>query len=205
MDLAARQRQRQRLPRYWFAQRLLLTLSGQRPVHWMLGHTQGAAYDQLTALAPHPALCPATPAPHSAPVPSRTPGRPPGRVGEARPVPCAAPHVAYADLPAPYETVPARPGPAGASGVPDLARQAGGAARAEAGRAARVARPRAWPPVLWHCDEFRPEPWIIEAFARITAGDRLRALAFRLEQGADERWRCAAIDLGPTPDRPGTG
>ncbi|MFC7218550.1 Rv3235 family protein [Streptomyces polyrhachis] len=39
-------------PQEWFAQRLLLTLSGQKPVHWMLGHTVGDAYEQLLALAP---------------------------------------------------------------------------------------------------------------------------------------------------------
>lgn len=78
--------------------------------------------------------------------------------------------------------------------------------------AARIAAPpaagprpgaRALAPVVRHCDEFRPEPWIIEAFARIAAGDRLRALAFRLERGDDHRWRCAAIDLGPALGHPG--
>ncbi|MGX8906406.1 Rv3235 family protein [Streptomyces netropsis] len=115
-DPAARHRERERLPRYWFANRLLLTLSGQRPVHWMLGHTLGAAYDQLTALAPQAPLRPA----------------PPGR--------------------------------------------------------------RA--PVVRRCDEFRPRPEVIEAFARIASGDRLRALAFRLERGTDLRWRCSAVELG---------
>ncbi|MGW2598542.1 Rv3235 family protein [Streptomyces klenkii] len=108
-------RRRDRLPRYWFAERLLLTLSGRRPVHWMLGHTLGAAYDQLAALAPYAPLLPA----------------PPGR------------------------------GPA-----------------------------------VRHCDEFRPSPGVIEAFARITAGDRLLALAFRLEHCTDQRWRCSAVELG---------
>ncbi|MBT2386097.1 hypothetical protein J7E86_21435 [Streptomyces sp. ISL-11] len=54
-------RQRQGQPRYWFADRLLLTLSGQRPVHWMLGHTLGSAYDRLAALAPRAPLRPAPP------------------------------------------------------------------------------------------------------------------------------------------------
>ncbi|RST24983.1 hypothetical protein EF908_02245, partial [Streptomyces sp. WAC04770] len=39
-------------PHQWFAERLLAVLSGQRPVHWMLGHTIGDAYDQLAELAP---------------------------------------------------------------------------------------------------------------------------------------------------------
>ncbi|MEU1820398.1 Rv3235 family protein [Streptomyces roseifaciens] len=116
-DPAARRRERERLPRYWFAERLLLTLSGQRPVHWMLGHTLGAAYDQLAALAPHAPLLPA----------------PPGRS-----------------------------------------------------------------PAVRHCDEFRPSPGVIEAFARIASGDRLLALAFRLERCADQRWRCSAVELGGT-------
>ncbi|MEU5430344.1 Rv3235 family protein [Streptomyces olivoreticuli] len=114
-DPAARRREREGLPRYWFANRLLLTLSGQRPVHWMLGHTVGAAYDQLAALAPQ--------------APLRPP--PPGRT-----------------------------------------------------------------PFVRRCDEFRPRPGVIEAFARIVSGDRLQALAFRLEHGTDRRWRCSAVELG---------
>ncbi|WP_443071849.1 Rv3235 family protein [Streptomyces sp. WMMC940] len=104
---------RSRLPRYWFAERLLAVLSGHRPVHWMLGHTIGRAYEQLVRLAPA----------------------------------------------APLSTNGLRP-------------------------------------VLRHCDEYVPRPGVIEAFARITTGDRVRAMAFRLEQGPDLRWRCAAVELG---------
>ncbi|AQW51245.1 hypothetical protein SHXM_04708 [Streptomyces hygroscopicus] len=114
---AAACRQRDRLPRYWFANRLVLTLSGQRPVHTLLGHALPAAYDRLIELAP------------------RAPLRP-------------------------------------ASG-------------------------RATAPVVRRCGEYQPRHGVIEAFARIASGDRLSALAFRLELGADARWRCAAIDLGP--------
>lgn len=114
---AAACRQRDRLPRYWFANRLVLTLSGQRPVHTLLGHALPAAYDRLIELAP------------------RAPLRP-----------------------------------------------AGG---------------RATAPVVRRCGEYQPRHGVIEAFARIASGDRLSALAFRLELGADARWRCAAIDLGP--------
>ncbi|WP_259294383.1 Rv3235 family protein, partial [Streptomyces resistomycificus] len=46
-----------------------------------------------------------------------------------------------------------------------------------------------------------PRTGAIEAFARISAGDRLRAMAFRLEQGHDLRWRCTAVELGG-PRRP---
>jgi hypothetical protein len=41
----------------------------------------------------------------------------------------------------------------------------------------------------------RPHPDAIEAFARFAAGDRTRALAFRLEREGDGRWLCCAIEL----------
>ncbi|MEU8778875.1 Rv3235 family protein [Streptomyces sp. NPDC048606] len=100
-------------PHDWFARRLLAVLSGQRPVHSLLGHTVGEAYEQLAGLAPS--------------TPSRD-------------------------------------------------------------------RPR---PVLRHCGRFHPGPGVIEAFARIAAGDRVQAMAFRLEQGPDLRWRCAAVEIRP--------
>ncbi|MEU0431122.1 Rv3235 family protein [Streptomyces sp. NPDC006290] len=96
-----------------FAERLLAVLSGARPVHCMLRHTAGRAYDELAWLAE----------------------RGPLRTRGARPV------------------------------VRDIGYY--------------VARPGA-----------------VEAFARIGAGDQLRAMAFRLEQGPDLRWRCTAIELG---------
>ncbi|MEE1928068.1 Rv3235 family protein [Streptomyces sp. TRM 70351] len=49
---AARRGARERLPHYWFAHRLLLVLSGLRPVHTLLGHTNDTAYDQLVRIAP---------------------------------------------------------------------------------------------------------------------------------------------------------
>ncbi|WP_344962736.1 Rv3235 family protein [Streptomyces thioluteus] len=107
---------RARIPRYWFAEQLLLTLSGQRPVHRMIGHTLPAAYDLLAELAPRAPLRPAAPG---------------GRT-----------------------------------------------------------------PLVHRCDEFQPRPGVIEAYARIVSGDRLEALAFRLEQGTDRRWRCSAVELG---------
>ncbi|MEU8761282.1 Rv3235 family protein [Streptomyces sp. NPDC048659] len=39
-------------PHVLFAERLLAVLSGERPVHWMLGHTVGEGYEQLVRLAP---------------------------------------------------------------------------------------------------------------------------------------------------------
>lgn len=116
---ALRRRELERQPRYWFANRLLLTLSGLKPVHWMLGHALGPAYDQLVRLAP------------------LAPLRPPVTLG----------------------------------GLPPKA------------------------PVVGRCGEYRPEPHVIEAFARILMGDRVRALAFRLERGRDGRWRCSAVEL----------
>ncbi|MFB6810496.1 Rv3235 family protein [Streptomyces sp. NPDC056387] len=100
-------------PHDWFAERLLAVVSGQRPVHSLLGLTVGPAYDQLVTLAP---------------------------------------------------TAPLR------------------------------ARLR---PVLRQCGRFHPGPGVIEAFARIATGERVSAMAFRLEQGPDLRWRCAAIEMAP--------
>ncbi|MFG2311710.1 Rv3235 family protein [Streptomyces sp. NPDC048566] len=96
-----------------FAERLLAVLSGARPVHCMLRHTAGRAYDDLVRLAER--------------------------------------------------------GPLRARGTRPVVRDIG----------YYVARPGA-----------------VEAFARIGAGDQLRALAFRLEQGPDLRWRCTAVEMG---------
>lgn len=122
--VGAQRRARQSRPHLWFAEQLVLTLSGQRPVHALLGHALPAAYDRLAELAPQAPLRP---------------------------------------------LVAGRRGPV---------------------------------PALRECGLCRPGRGVIEAFARIATGERLRALAFRLELGADSRWRCAALDLGPAP---GTG
>ncbi|MFC6848289.1 Rv3235 family protein [Streptomyces caelestis] len=107
------------LPTDLFADLLLAVLSGHRPVHSMLRHTRGRAYDELAWLAE----------------------RGPLRTRGARPV------------------------------VRDIG-------------------------------YYEPRPGAIEAFARIGAGDRLRAMAFRLELGQDLRWRCTAVELGgPRPPR----
>ncbi|MFE7274025.1 Rv3235 family protein [Streptomyces sp. NPDC057623] len=103
-----------------FADRLLLVLSGQRPVHSMLRHTAGRAYDELAWLAERGPL-----------------------------------------------------------------------------------RTRGTRPVIRDIGYFEPRPGAIEVFARIGAGDQLRAMAFRLEQSGDLRWRCTAVELGG-PRRPHT-
>lgn len=114
-------------PHEVFARRLLAVLTGERPVHWMLGHTVGEAYEQLVRLAP------------------------------ANPL-----------------------------------RAAGNALRAD-GRAAR--------PAVRHCRAAPLRPGVVEAFASVVTGDRVRAMAFRLEQGPDHKWRCAAVELGTEPAR----
>lgn len=55
---AAAARERERQPPYWFASRLVLVLSGQRPVHSMLRHTRSSAYEKLSGLAPQAPLRP---------------------------------------------------------------------------------------------------------------------------------------------------
>ncbi|MFR0352938.1 Rv3235 family protein [Streptomyces sediminimaris] len=103
-----------------FAELLVAVLSGRRPVHAMLGHTAGRAYDELAWLA---------------------------------------------------ERGPLR---------------------------ARGARP-----VVRDIGYYEARPGAVEAFARVGAGDQLRAMAFRLERGRDLRWRCTAVELGgPRPPRP---
>ncbi|MEU9174019.1 Rv3235 family protein [Streptomyces sp. NPDC048420] len=104
-----------------FADLLLAVLSGQRPVHSMLRHTAGRAYDELARLAEQGPL-----------------------------------------------------------------------------------RARGTRPVVRDIGYYVPRQGAVEAFARIGAGDQLRAMAFRLEQGRDLRWRCTAVELGgpraPHPD-----
>ncbi|MDT0445465.1 MULTISPECIES: Rv3235 family protein [unclassified Streptomyces] len=114
-----RSRPRGRGPQDWFAEQLVLVLSGQRPVHVLLGHARAPAYEQLSALAPHAPLRP-----------------PPG------------------------------------------------------GRA----------PAVGGVGVCRPSDEAIEAFARISAGERTRALAFRLERRpGDGRWQCCAVELDTVP------
>ncbi|WP_030983688.1 Rv3235 family protein [Streptomyces sp. NRRL WC-3744] len=104
---------RQPRPTDLFAERLLAVLSGQRPVHWMLRHTAGRAYDDLARLAER----------------------------------------------SPLRTLGSRP-------------------------------------VVHDIGYYVPSQGALEVFARIAAGDRLRAMAFRLELGKDLRWRCTAVETG---------
>ncbi|MFF7841430.1 Rv3235 family protein [Streptomyces ossamyceticus] len=102
-----------------FADLLLAVLSGRRPVHSMLRHTAGRAYDELAWLADQGPL-----------------------------------------------------------------------------RAVHGADP-----VIRDIGYYVAAPGALEVFARIGAGDRLSAMAFRLEHGPDHRWRCTAVELGG-PRRP---
>ncbi|MFJ4923897.1 Rv3235 family protein [Streptomyces sp. NPDC088725] len=64
-------------------------------------------------------------------------------------------------------------------------------------------RARGTNPVVRGCRGFHPRPGVVEASASIAAGEQVRAMAFRLEQGADLRWRCAAVEIGG--ERAGAG
>jgi hypothetical protein len=58
---------------------------------------------------------------------------------------------------------------------------------------AETGRPR---PVVRRCRGFGPRAGVVEAYATIASGERVRAMAFRLERGKDGRWRCAAVEIG---------
>ncbi|MET9447165.1 Rv3235 family protein [Streptomyces cinerochromogenes] len=51
-------------------------------------------------------------------------------------------------------------------------------------------------PVVHDIGYYVPSEGALEVFARIAAGDQLRAMAFRLERGKDLRWRCTAVETG---------
>ncbi len=54
-------------------------------------------------------------------------------------------------------------------------------------------------PRVRRCGHRSPAPGVLEAYAVLASGEAVRALAFRLERGADRRWRCAAVDFaGPS-------
>ncbi|MEV7088777.1 Rv3235 family protein [Streptomyces sp. NPDC093085] len=62
-------------------------------------------------------------------------------------------------------------------------------------------RARGVRPVIRTCRCSQPRPGVLEASASIAAGEQVRALAFRLEQSPDLRWRCAAVEVGGAPAR----
>ncbi|MFG2113086.1 Rv3235 family protein [Streptomyces sp. NPDC048718] len=99
-------------PHVLFAERLLAVLSGDRPVHSMLGYAAGEAYDRLVEAGPRPPF-----------------------------------------------------------------------------------RSTRWRPALHRCGCRRSEGGALEVFAIVATGDSFRALAFRLVQGPDLRWRCSAVEF----------
>ncbi|MGX1670135.1 Rv3235 family protein [Streptomyces sp. NPDC055400] len=105
-------------PAELFTERLLLMLSGQRPVHWASRHFAGSLYDALIRLAENQPL-------------------------------------------------------------------------SDRGRR----------PVVRGIGHYEPEPGVYEVFARISAGPRLHALAFRLHRGDDHRWLCTAVEMSGRPPR----
>ncbi|MDG4862191.1 Rv3235 family protein [Streptomyces sp. T-3] len=54
--------------------------------------------------------------------------------------------------------------------------------------------------VIRTCRAVPLRPGVVEASACIGTGDQVRAMAFRLERGADLRWRCAAVELDGRPE-----
>jgi hypothetical protein len=63
----------------------------------------------------------------------------------------------------------------------------------------RPLRTRGSRPVVRDIGYYVPCEGALEVFARISAGDQLRALAFRLELGQDLRWRCTAVEAASHP------
>lgn len=105
-------------PTELFTERLLLVLSGQKPVHWAARHITHTAFDDLARLAE---LAPLT-------------------VNGRR-------------------------------------------------------------PTVHRIGHYEPRPGVYEVFARIGAGPTLRALAFRMTLGADQRWRCTAVEVAAPKTR----
>lgn len=54
-------------------------------------------------------------------------------------------------------------------------------------------------PALRQVGICRPADGVIEAFARVALGERVQALAFRLERAPAGRWLCTAVELAPRP------
>ncbi|MFI0237015.1 Rv3235 family protein [Streptomyces sp. NPDC016845] len=56
-------------------------------------------------------------------------------------------------------------------------------------------------PTIHEIGYFEAAADTFEVFARITAGPRLHALAFRMYLSEDRRWRVTAVELGGRPPR----
>ncbi|MEV6943342.1 Rv3235 family protein [Streptomyces sp. NPDC051172] len=141
--------------------------------------------------------------PNTAPVPEETvlapgnpAGHPPCRTGHTRPIPQPRPTDVFADLLLAVLS--------GQRPVHSMLRHTAGRAYDELAWLAERGplRTRGARPVVRDIGYYEARPGAVEAFARIGAGDQLRAMAFRLERGQDLRWRCTAVELGgPRPPR----
>ncbi|KUF13715.1 hypothetical protein AT728_39410 [Streptomyces silvensis] len=58
-------------------------------------------------------------------------------------------------------------------------------------------------PAVRRVGHYEVRPGVFEVFARVGAGPALRALAFRLHLGDDERWRCTAVEVAEPGTRQG--
>ncbi|MDH6569950.1 hypothetical protein M2160_004971 [Streptomyces sp. SAI-117] len=164
------------------------TATTDRPATGTAAHPHSSTATRLTTARPHsaPASAPASAAaPAAAPqhtVPAQTPRRPT--------VPQPRPTDLFADLLLAVLS--------GQRPVHSMLRHTAGRAYDELARLAERGplRTRGTRPVVRDIGYYVPREGAVEAFARIGAGDQLRAMAFRLEQGQDLRWRCTAVELG---------
>ncbi|WP_063763569.1 Rv3235 family protein [Streptomyces sp. NRRL S-646] len=151
-----------------------------------------------TARTTAPAPPDKTPAPgETALAPGDTAAQPPCPAGHTRPVPQPRPTDVFADLLLAVLS--------GQRPVHSMLRHTAGRAYDELAWLAERGplRTRGTRPVVRDIGYYEARPGAVEAFARIGAGDQLRAMAFRLERGQDLRWRCTAVELGgPRPPRP---
>ncbi|MDH6609514.1 hypothetical protein M2164_005149 [Streptomyces sp. SAI-208] len=154
------------------------TATTDRPATGMAAHPHSSTATRLTTARPHSA--PAAAPQHT--VPAQTPRRPT--------VPQPRPTDLFADLLLAVLS--------GQRPVHSMLRHTAGRAYDELARLAERGplRTRGTRPVVRDIGYYVPREGAVEAFARIGAGDQLRAMAFRLEQGQDLRWRCTAVELG---------
>lgn len=127
--------------------------------------------------------------------PARRDPRRPGRVVSQRRQPWLQPHERFAELLLAVLS--------GLRPVHSMLGQTIGEAYEQLVRLAPTAplRARNTTPVVRTCRGFHPRPGVVEAWATIAAGDQVRAMAFRLEQGPDLRWRCTAVEVAPRQAR----
>ncbi|MFF4356183.1 Rv3235 family protein [Streptomyces sp. NPDC001604] len=157
------------------------------------GARTATATRPTTQAPPHTASAPE----ETALAPGKPGGHPPCPTGHTRPIPQPRPTDVFADLLLAVLS--------GQRPVHSMLRHTAGRAYDELAWLAERGplRTRGTRPVVRDIGYYEARPGAVEAFARIGAGDQLRAMAFRLERGQDLRWRCTAVELGgPRPPRP---